>query len=188
MLPVLFSGGGTPGPVYAAVEDNLETAVIEQRIGSYENDESTHTLFGLLWRILSRIGSVEQNLTDKIDETEAVLQTSIKQAGENAHAGQSLYVYLPVADALADYEETQITLLSPSGNQQASGKLKKEGTNYNCSIAYDFSGDCVLKWTAENAQGNEFQLTERVTLTGSSEFRLGSSIPVKITKGSRPSL
>lgn len=119
---------------------------------------------------------MEERLSDKIDKSAASLEASMATMSKNVQAGQNLYVYLPLTDALIDYEGQEVTLFSPSCNQQASAKLKKEGQNYCCNINYNFSGECTLKWTALNALGEQFQLTEHLELLGSSEFRLGSTV------------
>ena len=138
LTATLLVGGGITH-CYADVGDNVRDAAI----GYYDDTDQTKSLFGLIRLLIKDLFSIEERLSDKIDKSAASLEASMATMSKNVQAGQNLYVYLPLTDALMDYEGQEITLFSPSCNQQASAKLKKEGQNYCCNINYNFSGECI---------------------------------------------
>lgn len=117
------------------------------------------------------------SLVEKVNYLQQEIK-SMKEDGIASSGGKtcSLFVYLPSTDALADYTDSEVVLYSPSGNQNAKGKLKRSGGAYSTVLYFDFTGDCNLQWTAVNKQGSSFILNETLSIEkASQEFRLGSS-------------
>lgn len=177
------------GICYAAVNDNIGTAVIEQTVGSWDDDSEAHSVVGLLRLIIEKIqaqlerlaqlenkvDALDTKVDTKIDAQTVSLQQSIEDSVQAANASYNLFVYLPKTDALNEYVGQTVTITSESGNQAAVTTLKDTGTNYSSTLYFNFSGNCELSWTAINELGEEFDITEDITITNSSqEFKLGS--------------
>ncbi|MCI7131444.1 MAG: hypothetical protein MSA09_13035 [Lachnospiraceae bacterium] len=171
--------------IKAAVKDNLGSAVVEQTIGSWSDTLESHSVIGLLRLIIDKIttqlGKIEsletrvEAMDKKIDLQTTSLQESIESSFVTATASYNLFVYIPKTEALADYTNQKITLTSESGNQASATTLKDTGMNYSSTIYFNFSGNCQLTWTAINALGDEYVLTEDIFISNASqEFKLGS--------------
>lgn len=171
--------------IQAAVKDNLGSVVVEQTLGSWSDTLESHSVIGLLRLVIDKItaqlGKIEslearvEAMDKKIDLQTTSLQESMQDSFAAANASYNLFVYIPKTDALADYTDRTITITSESGNQASATTLKDTGTIYSSTIYFNFSGNCQLTWTAVNALGEEYVLTEDIFISNASqEFKLGS--------------
>lgn len=141
----------------AAVGDNIETAVIEQTIGSWEDTSAAHSVIGLLKLIIEKItvqleklDALETKvdaLDTKMDLQTVSLQESIENSTQAANASYNLYVYIPKSITQSNYSGQQVRITSASGNQNATATLRDDGTNYSTTLYFNFSGNCKLNFT-----------------------------------------
>lgn len=171
---------------FAAVNDNIGTAVIEQSVGSWEDDGEAHSIFGLLHLIVNKITAIAEQLEKldtldtkidtKIDTAVSTLQQNIEDSVQAANASYNLFVYIPKTDALADYSGDTIKITSASGNQSASSRFRDDGSNYSTTLYFNFNGNCTLDYMAKNDSGDSFDITEAVSVSATGqEFKLGSA-------------
>lgn len=170
-------------PVQAAVTDNIGTAAIDQKLGTWDDTSETHSIIGLLRLIIEKLTThlekmdvlnAKMNALDtKIDLQTASLENRIDNSIQAANASYNLYVYIPKTKTLANYSGQQVKIISNSGNQQATATLQDDGTNYCATLYYNFSGYCKLSYNLLNHYGQAFSTIEPVTIsTSSQEYQL----------------
>lgn len=143
-------------PTNAAVGDNLDSAftVLADWLGMNKEDnvplEDEFETASLVEKVnyLERRVNVVDN---KIDQQTEELLESIDTGIVAATAPYNLYVYFPKDEALSDYTDEVVSIISNTGNQVATSKLKDDGVNYSTKIYFDFAGDCTLKYNLINS-------------------------------------
>ena len=182
---IIISGPIGRMTAHAVVTDNIGTAAIEQRIGSWDDSSETHSVIGLLRLIIEKISMHLQKLETleakvnaldtKMDVQTNSLQQSIADSVQMANASYNLYVYMPKTIALADYSGQQVKIFSASGNQSAAATLRDDGANYSATLYYNFSGACTLSYNLLNHYGQPISTREPLTVSvASQEYQLAN--------------